>query len=232
MAREKRYNLTETDRRVLREDHRQIQQIYSERRPPRGRWGGGGGGGRRRVGLLDEPLAAPASITATPETASVSRYILNRSTGRLEDSGETDEITNFDPSLEGGTGAIVWYTPWSGLYVPDWVGCIDVNEVQTITITGSPTGGTFPLTYQGQTATIDYDFTAAEVQTALETLSSIGSGNVSCTGGPLPGTAVDVEFTGDLAATNVDKLLTDSDSLTGGTSPEVNVDVDTEGCCG
>src|SRR3954465_8763162 len=50
------------------------------------------------------------------------------------------------------------------------------NEVQTITVTGTPTGGTFTLTYSTQTtAAIAYNATAAAVQTALEALSNIAS---------------------------------------------------------
>lgn len=222
--------LDESDRRKIQQSINITKSLYSERQPRRARWGGVAGGSKLRVGVLDEALDAPTSVTGTPTTADVSHHTL--SSGQLSDTGDTHEITNFDPSLSGGVGALVWYMKWSGVYVPVWVGCIDVNEVQTITITGSPTGGTFPLVYQGQTATIDFDFTAAEVQSGLEGLSGIGSGNVSCTGGPLPGTPVDVEFQGTLASTNVPIMATSSDDLTGGTDPEVTVTVDTEGCCG
>ena len=98
-----------------------------------------------------------------------------------------------------------------------------VNEVQTVTITGSPTGGTFTLTYSGQTTgSIAYNASAATVQTALVALSNIGSGQVAVTGGPLPGTPLTVTFTGTLAATNVAQMTATS-SLTGGSSPAVTV---------
>jgi len=93
------------------------------------------------------------------------------------------------------------------------------NEVQTLTITGTPTGGTFKLTFGGQqTGTIAYNATASTVQTALRALSTIGSTGVTCTGGPLPGSAVAITFTGTLAGTDV-ALLTSADTLTGGSSP-------------
>lgn len=98
---------------------------------------------------------------------------------------------------------------------PAVTGC----EVQTVTITGTPTGGTFTLTFSGQTtASIARNATAAQVQTALEALSNIGAGNVVCAGGPFPGSAVTVTFTGELASTNVAQM-TSTDSFTGGTSP-------------
>jgi hypothetical protein len=66
---------------------------------------------------------------------------------------------------------------------------IDVNEAQTVTITGTPTGGTFTLTYSGQTtAAIAYNANAAAVQSALEALSNLAPGDVTVTGGPGPGT--------------------------------------------
>lgn len=103
------------------------------------------------------------------------------------------------------------------------------NEIQTVTITGSPTGGSFTLTYSEQTtAAIAYDATAASVQTALEALSNIGVGDVTCTGGPLPGTAVTVTFTGALGNTNVAQMTATS-SLTGGTTPAVTVATTQEG---
>lgn len=107
------------------------------------------------------------------------------------------------------------------------------NEVQRVTITGSPTGGTFTLTYDGQTtAGIAFDATAAAVQSALEALSNIAAGDVSCSGGPLPGTPVDVTFTGQLGSRNVVEMTADGSGLTGGTSPTANVSTTTEGSPG
>lgn len=49
------------------------------------------------------------------------------------------------------------------------------NESQSLTITGSPTGGTFTLTFGAQTTgTIAYNAAASDVQTALRLLSTIG----------------------------------------------------------
>ncbi len=97
------------------------------------------------------------------------------------------------------------------------------TETQTVTITGTPTGGTFTLTFEGQTTgAIAYNASAATVQTALVALSNIGPGDVICTGGALPGTAVVVEFTGALAGANR-TLMTATSSLTGGSSPAVAV---------
>lgn len=105
-----------------------------------------------------------------------------------------------------------------------------VNEVQTVTITGTPTGGTFKLVFGDQiTSAIAYNASAATVQAALEALSNIGSGNVAGGGGALPGTAVTVTFQGALAGVNVPMLLTADVALTGGTSPAIAVTETTAG---
>lgn len=107
-----------------------------------------------------------------------------------------------------------------------------INEVQTITVTGTPTGGTYTLTYAGQTtAAIAYNATAAAVQSALSALANIGSGNVTCAGGPHPGTAVTATFTGALAGTDVSQM-TATGSFTGGSSPTVTVTTTTAGSGG
>lgn len=97
------------------------------------------------------------------------------------------------------------------------------NEQQTVTLTGSPTAGTFTLDYgSGTPASVAWNATAAQVQTALESLSTISAGDVKVTGGLLPGTSVVVEFTGALAATDVNALTIDTTGLTGGTGGTVS----------
>lgn len=103
------------------------------------------------------------------------------------------------------------------------------NAVQSLSITGSPTGGTFTITFGGHTtAAVAYDATAAAVQSALEALASVGTGGVSCSGGPLPGTPVAVTFL-TLNAVQVVAALTTADSLTGGSSPATAVTTTTAG---
>lgn len=92
-------------------------------------------------------------------------------------------------------------------------GSAGTNEIQQLTTTGTPTQGTFTLTYDGQTTSaLNFNASAAEVDTALEALSNIGDGDVTCTGGPLP-TAIDIEFQGSLSATNVSELVVNDDLM-------------------
>ena len=97
------------------------------------------------------------------------------------------------------------------------------NDGQTITITGSPTGGTFTLTYSTQTtAAIAWNATAAQVQAALWSLPAIGANNVVVTGGPGPATPWVVTFQNQLGDAAVG-TITATSSLTGGTAPAIAV---------
>lgn len=97
------------------------------------------------------------------------------------------------------------------------------DAVQALTISGSPTGGTFTLTFNGQTTgAVAYNAPAngaGSVQAALAALSNIGTGNVAVTGGN--GGPYTVRFIGSLAGA-AEPLITATSSLTGGTSPSVS----------
>ena len=87
------------------------------------------------------------------------------------------------------------------------------DEVQTITSTlGS---GTFTLTFDGQTTgAIDFDADAAAIQTALEALSNVSSGDVEVSGGPLDVLDVNVEFLENLGLSGQPTMTTSSGSVT------------------
>lgn len=90
--------------------------------------------------------------------------------------------------------------------------------IQNITLSGSPTGGTLVLGFQGQiTAPIAYNASAATIQTALRALSTIGGTNVTCTGGPLGSAAVVCTFSGTLVNQTVPLITSNIAGLTGGT---------------
>jgi len=101
-------------------------------------------------------------------------------------------------------------------------------EVQNVAITGGPTGGTFTLTYSGQTTgPIAFNATAGAVQTALIALSNIAPGDLAVTGGPGPGTAYVVTW--NVALGNVAQMTGSGALLTGGTAPAVAVTTTTAG---
>lgn len=94
------------------------------------------------------------------------------------------------------------------------------TEVQTVTVTGTPTGGTFTLAFRGQTtAGVAYNANAAAVQSALQAITTIGAGGATVSGsGPYV-----VTFAGALALQAVELLVASGAGLTGGTSPSVTV---------
>jgi hypothetical protein len=106
------------------------------------------------------------------------------------------------------------------------------NEVQRITITGTPTGGTFTITWNGfTTAAIPHNATAAQVLSALLALPPFVYGDLDVTGGAGPGTPWDVEFKGRYSGMNVAQITT-TDSLTGGSTPASAVTTTTPGVAG
>lgn len=101
----------------------------------------------------------------------------------------------------------------------------DAAEVQTVSFSGTVSGGTYTLTFNGRTtAPIAYNASAATVQTALRDLPNVGANGVTVTGGPGP-TALVVTFnlTGD-----VPQMTADGSALTG-TTPGVSVATTTPG---
>lgn len=104
-----------------------------------------------------------------------------------------------------------------------------VNEVQTVTITGTPTGGNFVLIFKGfSTTPLLFSANAATVQAALELVSSIGTGGVTVTGGPGPATPYVVTFVGQNAGINLPQM-TATNTFTGGASPAIAVTTTTPG---
>ncbi len=98
------------------------------------------------------------------------------------------------------------------------------SPVWTVTLGSGNTGGTFTLTFNGQTtAGIAYNATGATVQTAFLLLSSVGAGNATVTGSA--GGPYTVTFTGSLANTSL-ALTGSGAALTGGSATLTSVNSD------
>lgn len=137
-------------------------------------------------------IAAPASVSMT-----------NEATTNGGDNA-TFNVTNQAHQAWDYTAAFVVQTEY--------------DDVQTVTISGGPTGGTFTLTFGAQTTTgIAYNASAATVQAALVALSSIGANNVTVTGSA--GGPWLVDFTGTLGYAAQTLMTANSSGLTGGSSP-------------
>lgn len=177
-----------------------------------------------------KPVIGTVSVPNKKRTSSIS----GTSVGNANVPGDvTVEARGFfiDTTTETGSpfdaGVKVGFGADSKLHALSSAGT-ETNEVVTFTVTGSPTGGDFKLTFGGdETAVIAYNATAAVVQAALEALDSIGEGNVSVSGsagGPWTAT-----FVGALAGENVGAVTLSDNGLTGGSTPSVTISVGTSG---
>lgn len=108
------------------------------------------------------------------------------------------------------------------------------NEIQTLTLGGTPTGGSFTITFAGRTSgAITWTATDAtlvsNIDTALEAMPNIGTGGVTTAAGTVTagiGT-ITITFTGNNAKLDV-ALATTTSSLTG-TAPTVVIATTTAG---
>lgn len=173
-------------------------------------------------------------------TADNTRNANNINTGTLQIEGATflmrgvpasvaNEIANWRAGtlrtirLEFGTNdAISGETP--------------VNEVQTLTLTGTPTGGTIVVSVLGvNTATIAFNASAAAVatayQNAINAIPSMVGTIVTGSGGPLPA-AVTLTFSGTAAGMDLPVPLLVTNSLTGGSTPSATFGTTTPGYSG
>jgi len=131
-----------------------------------------------------------------------------------------------------------WYTaaPVPSLAIATTVEGGPINEVQRVGFSdpiSSISGGTFTLSFGGQTTSaIAYNASAATVQSALEGLSSIGSGNVSVV--KLHATTSkhewQITYTGSLGGTNVSQMTINAASVTTMMGPPTEIEAtDTTG---
>lgn len=106
----------------------------------------------------------------------------------------------------------------------------NVTEVQSLVTSGVPTGGTIRLGFNGVYTTIPFNETAANIQTALNALSSVTGpgGSFTVTGGPLP-TAVQITAATGFANRQIPQIEADGYLLTGGTNPAATVTTTTQG---
>ena len=110
------------------------------------------------------------------------------------------------------------------------------QEVQTSLLDAVMTGGTYTLTYKGQTtAAIAWNATAANIETALELLSTVEVGDISVEVAHEPDTTVDCDWTFaahlgdcpmlsmDITATTGATLITWTETSKGGTRGYVTI---------
>lgn len=116
-----------------------------------------------------------------------------------------------------------------GPFVNDGVPSAGTSEVQTLTIGGTPTSGTFTIRFEGQvTSAITWSGTNAtlvsNIDTALEALSNVGTNGVTTAVGTMTagiGT-ITITFAGNRVAQPVGLMTIDNNSLIG-TSPTASI---------
>lgn len=97
---------------------------------------------------------------------------------------------------------------------------LPIDNNQTGTMSGAPTGGTFTLSYKGQTtAGIAFNATGATVNTAFQLLSTVGP-NCTVSGGA--GGPYTFAFSGTLLY-DTTAITANSSGLTGGSSPTLTI---------
>jgi hypothetical protein len=152
-----------------------------------------------------------------------------------------------DPTIDTSRPTIGWtyrnpdgaaLKQWEVIVMPSsvWNAGGYVSEVQSLAVTGAPTGGTIGLTFDmdplattATLVTVPWNATAAQVQTVLEGVPGIGVGNVLCAGGPLPGSAVSITFRAKMAKHPYPLLDTRGTALTGGAAPAAAITRTTAG---
>lgn len=132
------------------------------------------------------------------------------------------------PGLQADTD-ILAYLLWL-FHGTETVSPAGTDNVQTLTLTGVPTGGTITIDYDGRvTSALAFDAAAAAVQAALEAIPTIGTGGVVCAGGPWPA-AITVTFSGASTRKRPHPLFTvGTNALTGGTTPTMTAAQTTPG---
>ena len=143
----------------------------------------------------------------------------------------TDEFSDIVCVRSADVGTAMITVPTAGpLTWPSSPGTA-ANEVQTVALTGAPTGGDFTLTYDAvESGAIPFDATVSELEEILESMSSIGEGNVDVSG--TDGGPWTVTFIRDLGNQNIAIMTKDATGLTGGTTPNVTITETTAGAAG
>lgn len=103
------------------------------------------------------------------------------------------------------------------------------NAVQTVAVTGTPTGGTFRLEYDGQvTGALAHNISSANFLIAMEELSNIGEGGLDIAGASLAA-GYALSFVNQVGGRAVRAITLHTNSLTGGTAPTITITQTTAG---
>lgn len=123
------------------------------------------------------------------------------------------------PGVEGTVDELAWLL-WM-FHGDEDVSISGTNEIDTIALGGTPTGGSIMLDVEGRpTLALPFNATAGAVQAALQAHPYIGSGNVTASGGPWPA-AITLTYSGLRAKRPMPPIGAYTNNLTGGATPHV-----------
>lgn len=190
-------------------------------------------------------LEALASIAY--DDVEVTRGTATRETQVLQLDGATGGT--FTLTFAGQTTAAIPFNAsdaqvWAALTALPSIALFDLNvtskvtnDVQVVTLVGEPTGGTFTLTFDGQTtAPIAWNASQLDVYNALNALTNIGTNDINVNKewwkkyAPWTiGFARPLILPGAYEGVNVPTLTANADGLTGGAGMDVVVSTQSEG---
>jgi hypothetical protein len=107
--------------------------------------------------------------------------------------------------------------PWLSERIRESLGLEGVKASEVESIKVNATGGTFTITYAGETTEqIKWNATAGEVELALDALGAVEPGDIHVLGGPGGSNPYTLVFAGNLANQAITPVTTDRSGLTGG----------------
>lgn len=93
-------------------------------------------------------------------------------------------------------------------------GIAGTSEVQTLTVTGSPSHGGLTVSYKGEeSAEIVYNSSAANADGIVEAISTVGPGKFTTGGGALPGTPLTFTGAGGFVYSDLDEFVVNDSAL-------------------
>lgn len=198
----------------------------------------------------ETPVHSSADTSATPYRISTVKHFiplqgasLTEGVSHLDRSDEQRNIYAAPAKLVDGfaPGGSMRFRATPNLWVPMFMlagfdatfqAGAGTNKVMNLTSGGTVSGGTFTLTFSGQTTVpLAWNATATVVQAALEALSNVEPGEILVGGGPWPATPLTFTFRGRYAASSAPVITGSFASLTG-SSPTGTIGTPTAGAAG
>ncbi|MCI0360028.1 MAG: GEVED domain-containing protein [Planctomycetaceae bacterium] len=169
-------------------------------------------GSKNEIQRIPAPAAGRFTLTFGGQTTAIIPFDASAATVQTE----LEALSNIDPGdvLVTGNADGSWNVEFRQAFANQDVAALSLqsNEIQRVTLQGGSAGGSFTLTFNGQTTgLLPANASAADVTAALEGLAAINPGEVAVTG-PAGG-PYDVEFLGQFAGQDVNSMTVTRNEL-------------------